>query len=126
MFIPAARAAPRAARRGVRLLRRRSAVRSYLESVETPKLHLGAGHNHLDGWLNTDRDPASGAIHLDVAEPFPFADATFHYAFSEHLVEHLPYGTASAMLAEAPGARPRRADPCGHPGPAGARIPARR
>jgi predicted SAM-dependent methyltransferase len=95
---------------------RGSAIASYLESHRVRKLHIGAGHNHLPGWLNTDRDPNSGAVYLDAAEPFPFEDATFDYVYSEHLIEHLPYEAGLAMLEECrrvlkPGGRIRIATP---------------
>lgn len=74
------------------------AVRSYLRTAPAPKLHLGAGHHRLDGWLDTDRDPSSGAVYLDVTRSFPFGPGTFTHVFAEHLVEHLPYEEATAML----------------------------
>ncbi len=95
---------------------RGSAIASYLESHRVRKLHIGAGHNHLPGWLNTDRDPNSGAVYLDAAEPFPFEDATFDYVYSEHLIEHLPYEAGLFTLEECrrilkPGGRIRIATP---------------
>lgn len=93
-----------------------SQLRDYLASTSAPKLHLGAGHNRLDGWLNTDRDVDSGAVMLDVAHPFPLPSGTFRCVFSEHLIEHLPYATGVAMLREcrrvlAPGGSVRVATP---------------
>lgn len=76
------------------------AVREYLTHTSDPKLHLGAGRHHLGGWLNTDRDPASGAVHLDATRRFPLADASMSRVFSEHLVEHLPYADGLTMLQE--------------------------
>lgn len=65
------------------------------------KLHLGCGENMLDGWLNTDFCPRSGQVlHLDVTEPFPFADGSFDYVFSEHMIEHVTYPQGLAMLKE--------------------------
>lgn len=106
----------REVRRKRAALLRGSAIASYLESHRVRKLHIGAGHNHLPGWLNTDRDPNSGAIYLDAAEPFPFEDATFDYLYSEHLIEHLPYEAGLSMLEECrrvlkPGGRIRIATP---------------
>lgn len=75
-------------------------VHAYLATAATPRLHLGAGHHHIDGWLNTDRNPAAGAVYLDVARPFPLPDASCAYVFSEHLIEHLPYEAAQVMLRE--------------------------
>jgi SAM-dependent methyltransferase len=106
----------RSVRRGRAALARGPAVRSYLESHEVRRLQVGTGHNLLPGWLNTDRAPVPGGVYLDAAEPFPFEDGTFHYVFSEHLIEHLPYDRGLAMLRECrrvlnPGGRVRIATP---------------
>lgn len=111
-----ARELARSARRRLHRRRRPAAVRRYLDGAPAPKLHVGAGHNHLEGWLNTDRDPSDGAVHLDAARRFPFAEATFHYVFCEHLIEHLPYPSALMMLRQShrvlvPGGRIRVATP---------------
>lgn len=92
------------------------AVAAYLASTPTPKLHLGAGHHRLEGWLDTDRDASSGAVFLDVTRPFPLPAGTCTHVFAEHLVEHLPYGQATAMLRRChrvlrPGGRIRLATP---------------
>jgi predicted SAM-dependent methyltransferase len=73
-------------------------IRRYLESAEDPKLHLGAGRVRLPGWLNTDL--ISGDVHLDVGRRLPLPDASFTYAFGEHLIEHLTQKAAGRMLAE--------------------------
>lgn len=66
-----------------------------------PKLHLGAGHNVLEGWLNTDWSPHHDEIvFLDVTFPFPFPDSSFAYVFSEHLIEHISHSEGRAMVAE--------------------------
>lgn len=81
--------------------RARGHTSRYLAAADVAKLHLGAGDNVLDGWLNTDRDPGTGLVHLDVSRPFPVTDASFDYVFAEHLIEHVPYATALGMLREA-------------------------
>ncbi len=96
--------------------RRGPTIASYLSSHRVRKLHIGAGHNLLAGWLNTDRNPIDGAVYLDATAPLPFEDGTFDYIFSEHLIEHLPYGSGVAMLGECsrvlkPGSRIRIATP---------------
>jgi predicted SAM-dependent methyltransferase len=104
--------------------RRRAAIGRYLESHDTKKLELGTGQFPTHGWLNTDLDPrfaraASGdrrVIFLDATRHFPFADSTFHYISSEHVIEHLSYDDARSMLNECsrvlrPGGRIRIATP---------------
>lgn len=90
----------RSLRRAAARKRRRRQIRAYLSRTDAPALHLGAGHNHLPGWLNTDRDVDAGTVQLDATKPFPLPERTFHRAFSEHLVEHLPRAAAAAMLRE--------------------------
>jgi len=53
------------------------------------KLHIGAGEERLDGWLNIDIHPAQLA--MNVLRPLPFADGTVRNVFVSHLLEHLYY-----------------------------------
>lgn len=90
-----------------------------------PKLQIGTGQFPTPGWLNTDIDPTlwraskpegPPVIFLDATRPFPFADATFHYVYLEHVIAQFSYDTASRMLAECrrvlrPGGRIRIAAP---------------
>jgi predicted SAM-dependent methyltransferase len=84
----------------------RGAIKRYFESYERTKLELGAGQLSCLGWLNTDLEPAraSGSapavIYLDATRQFPFEDDTFEYIRSEHMIEHLSYDAARAMLIE--------------------------
>jgi predicted SAM-dependent methyltransferase len=67
----------------------------------TTSLHLGCGGNEIPGWLNTDLYPTSPSIlSLDATKPFPFANDTFDYVFSEHMIEHIPYPAGCFMLRE--------------------------
>lgn len=76
-------------------------IREYLAANPEPALNLGCGSHVLAGWLNTDLFPSHGAIvPLDAGQRLPFADATFHYAFSEHMIEHVPIATVEFMLRE--------------------------
>jgi predicted SAM-dependent methyltransferase len=96
---------------------RKRAISKYLKVAPSSKLHLGASHSFLSGWLNTDVDPVrKGVIYLDATMRFPFRDNTFDYVFSEHMIEHVDYAGAVAMLRECyrvlkPGGKVRIATP---------------
>jgi len=77
-------------------------IRSYLRAAADGKLHLGAGSGSgLPGWLNTDLCPGRWpTVRLDVTRRFPLPDAAFAYAFSEHMIEHVPLAAARRMLGE--------------------------
>jgi predicted SAM-dependent methyltransferase len=76
-------------------------ITNYLHMTAVPKLHVGAGPNQLNGWLNTDLRPnLPGMIFLDATDRFPFPDRSFRYVFSEHLIEHISYGHGQLMLRE--------------------------
>jgi SAM-dependent methyltransferase len=98
-------------------LARDRSIQRYLAETEIRKLHLGASHSFLPGWLNTDVYPVrKDVIYLDATRPFPLPDATFDYVFSEHMIEHVPHEGALAMLKECyrvlrPGGRIRVATP---------------
>jgi predicted SAM-dependent methyltransferase len=65
------------------------------------KLHLGCGSNLLPGWLNTDANPYDeGIFMMDATEPFPFESDQFKEIFTEHMIEHVSYTNALAMLKE--------------------------
>jgi predicted SAM-dependent methyltransferase len=77
----------------------RPLIRNYLRTHEVKKLHLGGGG--LPGWLNSDLFPNHWKIvRLDATKPFPLPDASFSFAFSEHMIEHVPLMGARSMLAE--------------------------
>jgi predicted SAM-dependent methyltransferase len=53
---------------------------------------------------------------LDARQPLPFADSSFDFVFSEHLIEHIPFPAGCALLREChrvlrPGGRIRIATP---------------
>lgn len=74
--------------------------RDYLANARVRKLHIGGGPRRLDGWLNTDIALLPGIFQMDATLPFPFADATFDYIFTEHMIEHLPFASGLNMLRE--------------------------
>lgn len=92
-------------------------IRDYQSNHSSWKLHIGAGDNLLEGWLNTNYNSRSPrAIHLDATRPFPFPDNSFDYVFSEHMIEHISYTQGQVMLAECkrilkPGGRIRTSTP---------------
>ncbi len=75
-------------------------IRDYLNAHQIRKLQLGAGGNEPAGWLNTDIEPVGNVVYLDATKGFPFAEGSFHYVFSEHVIEHIPWHGAMAMLQE--------------------------
>lgn len=79
---------------------REALPQTYLRTEEHPSLNIGCGKNAERGWLNVDIDPEASAVYMDAAQPFPFADDSFDYVFSEHLFEHLDYASGRRMLAE--------------------------
>lgn len=81
---------------------RKKRIKKYLSNSQEPKLQIGCGRNHLEGWLNTGISfvETRAGIYLDAGKPFPFPDESFDYVFSEHLFEHLTYPQAMNMLKE--------------------------
>ena len=77
---------------------RKGVVSRYLSSEDEPRLQFGAGPNGLPGWLNSDL--ASGDIYLDLGRPLPFPDASFAYAFGEHVIEHISEAAGENLIAE--------------------------
>ncbi len=92
-------------------------INNYFQQNEVAKLQIGAGTNLREGWLNTNYFPwQKNVLHLNAAQPFPFADHSFDYSFSEHMIEHIDYNEGLVMLAECfrvlkPGGRIRLSTP---------------
>jgi predicted SAM-dependent methyltransferase len=83
------------------LSRRPQQVSYYCRLPGRKMLNIGCGANMLPGWLNTDFSPGdSRAVFLDATQRFPLKDESFDYVFSEHMIEHVPYDHALAMLGE--------------------------
>ena len=101
----------------VSLVKRNGKIAHYLRTYRVKKLQLGTNDNVLDGWLNTDVIPNNGSIvYLDATKRFPFDDDTFDSIAAEHMIEHVEYRAAQAMLRECfrvlkPGGRVRFATP---------------
>ena len=76
-------------------------IAAYSAAHAVRKLHVGCGHNILDGWLNADIAPAHpGVLYLDATAPFPIASASFDYIYSEHVIQHFPFRAGLVMLSE--------------------------
>jgi predicted SAM-dependent methyltransferase len=79
----------------------RAIIQSYFAERNIRKLHIGCGESILDGWLNSDLfQHSSSILHLDATDVFPFANDTFDYIYSEHMIEHISYSHGLAMLRE--------------------------
>lgn len=78
-----------------------SIAKRYLATARVRKLQLGAGATTLRGWLGSDIAPLNAeTMYLDATRPFPFADGTFDYVYSEHMIEHVPWHDGLTMLKE--------------------------
>jgi len=78
---------------------RRRIIADYLATTDAPRLHVGAGPTHLDGWLNSDL--LGGDVYLDVARPLPLDDGTLAFVYGEHVISCLTETRAVALLREA-------------------------
>jgi predicted SAM-dependent methyltransferase len=97
-------------------MRSPSMIEKYVREHPIRKLQIGAGSSRLQGWLNTDIVMADGLAYLDATKRFPLEDDSFHYVFSEHVIEHLSYEDGMKMLKESyrilvPGGKIRIATP---------------
>lgn len=76
-------------------------IQDYIDSHTIRKLHLGAGPNVFENWLNTTLQPIKeGSVHLDVTKAFPMPSQSMDYIFTEHMIEHIRYPDAELMLKE--------------------------
>ncbi|HXO18355.1 MAG TPA: hypothetical protein VOA87_00360 [Thermoanaerobaculia bacterium] len=76
------------------LFRRKSAI------LDGRRLHVGAGRERLEGWVNVDLQALPGVdVVADVTKGLRFADV--EAIFAEHFLEHLPLDKAIDFLLEA-------------------------
>jgi predicted SAM-dependent methyltransferase len=81
--------------------RRDGLIRKYLSSNNVKKLQIGAQSNSITDWLNVDILPKSPVVaFMDATEKFPFADDTFDYIYTEHMIEHISFVQGAFMLKE--------------------------
>jgi predicted SAM-dependent methyltransferase len=87
----------------VKRARRQRLIDAYLRTHSERMLHLGAGSNLYEGWLNTDVvnfRRLNRVVYLDARNPFPLPDCSFDLVFTEHMIEHLSYPEGRQCLAE--------------------------
>ena len=85
----------------LRCLASKPAMEQYLRDHREPKLHVGCGRYHIEGWLNADIDLRHEAdIFLDAREPLPFEADQFRFVFAEHLIEHLTFAEGRRFCSE--------------------------
>jgi predicted SAM-dependent methyltransferase len=53
----------------------------------SPRLHIGAGHRRVPGWVNADL--ISEEAPIDLAAPLPWRDGVFEAIVGQHVIEHL-------------------------------------
>jgi predicted SAM-dependent methyltransferase len=86
----------------VRFYRKRQskAISNYIQSHQVRKLHIGSQLS-LPDWLDVDLHPkVEGVEMLDATKLFPIPSDSFHYVFTEHMIEHITFEEAEFMLAE--------------------------
>lgn len=73
----------------------------FAQNQQLRKLQVGAQNNSVEGWLNVDILPKNNQVaYLDATQRFPFADQTFDYIFTEHMIEHIDFEQGKFMLQE--------------------------
>src|SRR5207245_2411997 len=70
-------------------------------SAAAPRIHLGCGDHHLEGWCNVDvlRAPAVDLL-ADAARGLPIRDSSVEFVHSEDLLEHLDLEGGSVLVRE--------------------------
>ena len=81
--------------------RRNAATLAKLESQRVVRLNVGAGGNHVPGWVSIDIIADGVALRMDASKPWPFEAASVDAVNSEHFIEHLDRDGVRAYLGEA-------------------------
>jgi len=64
-------------------------------------LNIGCGATHHPSWVNIDMAPPTlGVRYVNILKGLPFADNSFSYAYSSHVLEHLTPVDADKFLLE--------------------------
>lgn len=70
-------------------------------SPKSRLLNLGCGLTFHDEWDNFDLLPADCRVrHLDLLDKLPFAEGSYSYCYSSHVLEHMPRSYAPDFLRE--------------------------
>lgn len=76
-------------------------INEYLSVHDKKLLQIGCQSHPMEGWLNVDLEPKSDSVvYMDATKTFPFADSTFNFIFSEHMIEHVTFNEGGFMLSE--------------------------
>ena len=63
------------------------------------RLHFGCGKVRLAGWINADLSPFSDLV-IDIRQKLPFPSDYLELAYSEHVLEHVPFEVGVSFLTE--------------------------
>jgi predicted SAM-dependent methyltransferase len=94
-----------------------SQISHYLANHEIKALHIGCQSHVIAGWLNVDITPKlKDIVLMDAVQTFPFRENTFHYVFTEHMIEHVSLKDGINLINESfrvlkPGGRLRISTP---------------
>lgn len=73
----------------------------YLLDRKRLRIHLGCGHNYLQGFVNADGNlGVRRDVWLDLRNPLPFPTASASLVYSSHALEHLYPDEALSLLRE--------------------------
>lgn len=99
--VPLLRAAVRELRRRKQIRDAQGAWHRYSASHAVRALNIGSGRHVLPKWFNVDCFAVyPDQYFVDAEKTFPFADSSFDFIRSEHMIEHVPYSSAMHMLRE--------------------------
>ena len=74
-------------------------LRYRLRGCQPRRLHFGCGKIRLAGWINADLSPCSDLV-IDIRRKLPFPANFLDFAYSEHVLEHVPFDVGVCFLTE--------------------------